>query len=148
MGDKSFTEDLTIIKLGGSDIVLGNDWMKKFNPTIFDLEHHCVTVGKNADYVILHALPEEGQLNMITSTSMGKILRKGQTLLGHLFLMAGATEVEQTEIDRAIQKILVKYEMLFAKPKSLLPERKLDHAIPLKQNALPVSLRPYRYNYH
>lgn len=148
MRDKSFIEDLKIIKLGGSDIVLANDRMKKFNLTTFDHENHRVTVGKKADKVILHALPEEGQLNMITNTAMGKILRKGQTLLAHLFFMAGTTEVEQTEVDGAIQKILVRYDMLFAEPKSLPPERKLDHAIPLKPNALPVSLWPYRYNYH
>nr|XP_018624029.1 uncharacterized mitochondrial protein AtMg00860-like [Nicotiana tomentosiformis] len=37
MQGRSFKEDLLIIPLGGCDIVLGNDWMKKHNPTKFDM---------------------------------------------------------------------------------------------------------------
>lgn len=37
---------------------------------------------------------------------------------------------------------------MFAEPKSLLSVRDLDHSIPLKPIAMPVSLSPYRYNYH
>ncbi|KAH0658677.1 hypothetical protein KY285_027215 [Solanum tuberosum] len=44
---KTFKEDLRILKLGECDIILGNDWMKKFNPTKFDHEKRCVTIGKN-----------------------------------------------------------------------------------------------------
>ena len=44
--------------------------------------------------------------------------------------------------------MLVKYADIFAEPKSLPPARLFDHAIPLKLRAMPVSLRPYRYNFH
>ncbi|KAH0720050.1 hypothetical protein KY290_004964 [Solanum tuberosum] len=47
MEGKSFREDLRIIKLGGCDIVLGNDWMKKYNPTKFDHKKRSVTIEKN-----------------------------------------------------------------------------------------------------
>nr|XP_016438947.1 PREDICTED: uncharacterized protein LOC107764880 [Nicotiana tabacum] len=46
MQGKPFKEDLIIIKLGGCDIVLGNDWIKKYNPTKFEHEKRCVTIGR------------------------------------------------------------------------------------------------------
>lgn len=43
---RSFTEDLLIISLGECDMVLGNDWMKKHNPTKCDHERRCVILGE------------------------------------------------------------------------------------------------------
>lgn len=59
--------------------------MKKYNPTKFDHEKRCVTIGKKGNNTILHAIPKEGSLNMITSSSMSKLLKKGHTLMTHLF---------------------------------------------------------------
>nr|XP_009802879.1 PREDICTED: uncharacterized protein LOC104248335 [Nicotiana sylvestris] len=78
MTGKTFKEDLRIIKLGVCDIVLGNDWMKKFNPTTFDHEQQTVTIGKKGNRVVLQTIPEKGILSMISGSTMGKILRKGQ----------------------------------------------------------------------
>ena len=49
MQDIIFIEDLLIIFLGGCALVLGNDWMKKHNPTKFDHEWKCVTIGRKAN---------------------------------------------------------------------------------------------------
>lgn len=112
MEGRSFKEDLRVIKLGGSDIVLGNDWMKKFNPTKFDHEKHCVTIRKKGNKMVLHAIPER-QPDMITSSIMGKILKKGQTLLTHLLMLKGDSEFDKVEVAEAIQQFLSRYEMLF-----------------------------------
>lgn len=66
IGGKTFKEDLRILKLGGvCDTILGNDWMKKFNPTKFDHEKRCVTIGRKGNKVVLHAIPENGQPSLI-----------------------------------------------------------------------------------
>lgn len=69
-------------------IVLGNDWMKKYNPTKFDHEKKCVTIGRKGNKTVLHAIPEAGSLSFINGSSMGKLLRKGQTLMAHLFMVS------------------------------------------------------------
>ncbi|XP_070013614.1 uncharacterized protein [Nicotiana sylvestris] len=46
MQGRPFQEDLLIIPLKGCDMVIGNDWKKKHNPTNFDHEKMCVTIGK------------------------------------------------------------------------------------------------------
>lgn len=52
MEGKAFKEDLRIIKLGVCDLVLGNDWMKKNNPTKFDHEKRCVNRVIKQDYML------------------------------------------------------------------------------------------------
>ena len=53
MQERIFMEDLLIISLGGCALVLGNDWMKKHNPTKFDHERKCVTIGRKANKLVL-----------------------------------------------------------------------------------------------
>ncbi|XP_075088158.1 uncharacterized protein LOC142170209 [Nicotiana tabacum] len=118
MTGKTFKEDLRIIKLGACDIVLGNEWMKKFNPTTFDHEQQTVTIGKKGNRVVLQAIPERGRLSMISSSTMGKILRKGQMMMAHLFLLKVEQNHEQEVVDSAIQEMLAKYEeVLISKEK-------------------------------
>lgn len=47
----------------------------------------------------------------------------------------------------AIKQLLEGFSDVFAEPTSLPPIRSHDHCIPLKPNSVPVSIRPYRYNY-
>lgn len=49
MQGRSFLEDLLIIQLGGCDLMLRNNWMKKHNTTKFDHEKWCVTIGRKGN---------------------------------------------------------------------------------------------------
>ncbi|XP_075101843.1 uncharacterized protein LOC142177270 [Nicotiana tabacum] len=120
MHGRSFQEDLLIIPLGGCDLVLGNNWMKKHNPIKFDHEKKCVTIGRKNNKLVLHGITEEGRLNMMTSRSMCK---------------------EHT--DEAIQEVLSQYADVFAETKSLPPVRALDHAIHLKPGSYHLNLEDH-----
>lgn len=85
---------------------------------------------------------------MKSSCSMSKILKKVQALNAHLFMMTKVPHENGVPIDANIQEVLDKYDEVFVEPKSLPPARALDHSIPLKPGAMPVNLRPSRYNYH
>jgi len=97
---------------------------------------------------VLHAITEEGSIHMINSSTMGKLIRKGQTLMAHLFMVSMDTTTEQETIEEPIKVVLQQFEDVFAEPKGLPPVRSLDHSILLKLGSLPVSLRPYKYNYY
>jgi hypothetical protein len=45
-----------------------------------------------------------------------------------------------------LQSILMEYAHIFSEPKSLPPQRALDHAITLEANARHTNVRPYRYS--
>ncbi|KAH0757777.1 hypothetical protein KY290_021270 [Solanum tuberosum] len=148
MGSKTFVEDLRILKLGGSDIKLGNDWMKKYNPTKLDHEKQFVTIGRKGNKVILREILDKGQISMITGGTMSKLFSKGQIIMAHLFLLlATGTDVLE-EVNNSIQRVLSHYTDVFAEPKSLPHARSLDHTIPLKLGTSPIYLRTYIYNYY
>ncbi|XP_070022047.1 uncharacterized protein [Nicotiana sylvestris] len=77
MNGKLFEENLRILQLGGYDIVLGNDWMKKFNPTKFDHEKNCVTIRKKGNKVVLQGINQQRQLGWTSGSTMGKLIKKG-----------------------------------------------------------------------
>lgn len=102
LGGKSFKEDLRIIKLRGCDLVLRNDWMNKNILTKFDHEKMCVTIGRKSNKIVLHAIPVEGSLSMISVNAMRKVIKKGKTLITHLFILGGEPELEQERVDDAM----------------------------------------------
>ncbi|XP_070028563.1 uncharacterized protein [Nicotiana sylvestris] len=139
---KPFQENLLIIPLGGCDMVMGNDWIKKHNTTKFDHEKIWVTIGKKGNKLVLQGIFEEGKLNMISSGTMGKMLKKGQALIAHLFMMNSLGIEDQEPVGESIEEVLHQYPDVFAEPKSLPHVKTLYHTIPLKPGAMLVSLRP------
>jgi hypothetical protein len=47
-----------------------------------------------------------------------------------------------------LDDILEEYSDVFKEPTELSPRRAHDHAIPLQQGVLPISVRPYRYPFY
>ncbi|OIT32972.1 hypothetical protein A4A49_14857 [Nicotiana attenuata] len=112
-----------------------------------------VTVA-DGNYVMCNAIcagfswKMQGSLSLISGSSMGKLLRKGHTLMTHLFMVSVNQLPELEGIADQIHEVLGKYNEVFAEPKALPPVRSLDHQIPLTPGATPVSLIPYMYNYY
>ncbi|KAL3373488.1 hypothetical protein AABB24_005465 [Solanum stoloniferum] len=147
MQGRTFMEDLLIIPLEGCDLVLGNNGMKRHNPTTFDYEKRCVIIGRKTNKLVFPALVE-GSLKMLSSGSIRRILKKGHALIAHLFMMSIMPNASEDPPDVVVQEMIDQYAKVFDEPKSLPPMRSLDHVIPLKHEAMPVNLRPYRYNYN
>lgn len=80
---------------------------------------------------------------------MEKILRK--EVLGGMIQVNWIQEdepQESEELPRYVQKLLQQYAEIFREPKGLPPKRECDHSIPLKGNAEPPNIRPYRTPHH
>ena len=105
--------------------------MKKYNPTKFDHEKQCVTIGRKSNKVILRSISDEGQISMITGNTMSKLFSKGQTIMAHLFLFQATGNEVVEEVNSSIQEVLSHYTNVFGEPKSLTPARFLGHTIPL-----------------
>lgn len=108
----NYYEDLRIIHLDGCEIVLRNDWMKRYNSTNFDHKNICVTIGRKGNKTVLHAILEEENLSMISGTAMGRLLNKVQTLMDHLFMLSVIIDYEQEEVKDPIQKALSQFEAI------------------------------------
>lgn len=53
-----FTFDMHIMKIGGSDIILGVDWMYYFSPISFDFKQLKVTLSNNNESFLLEGMVE------------------------------------------------------------------------------------------
>ncbi|XP_075092058.1 uncharacterized protein LOC142172173 [Nicotiana tabacum] len=142
-----FEHKLRLLDVGGCDMVLGVDWIRKHNPVLFDFIGYRLQVSVNGKRVELKGFSEEGQLQAMTASGVKQLLKKGQVIWAHLFSIS-AKEVKVTaELPEEIRLVLQGFLKVFAEPKTLPPRKDHDYSIPLKPNAAPVSIRPYRYNY-
>ena len=80
--------------------------MNKYNPTKFDHEKNSVTIGKKNNKLVLHGIQEGGSLNMISGSSMARVLKKGQALIAHLFIVQVDTSSVQEVESEKVQSVL------------------------------------------
>lgn len=148
----TFTTDLMMFSLGGSEMILGVDWLKQHNPVTFDFQKVNITINKNQQPVVLQGEVEEGSLKTISCKRLSKLL-KGQNTISHGYLclisaMAEESAADQGEIiDAQIQPLLDQYKDIFSEPTELPPNRNHVHRIPLLQGSQPVNQRGYRVPY-
>jgi len=72
MQGHEFTIDLRILRLGGSHIVLGVDWMKTVSPLIFDFNTLEVTFERAGKRLTLTGCLDEGECKVISSSDLKK----------------------------------------------------------------------------
>ncbi|XP_019227493.1 PREDICTED: uncharacterized protein LOC109208797 [Nicotiana attenuata] len=142
-----FEHKLRVLDIGGCDVVLGVDWMIKHNPILFDFIAYKLQVSVKGKRVELKGYSEEGKLQSMTATEVKQLLKKGHVLWAHLFTVNVQTTESPSSIPDKIQDIIAEFPRVFAEPKCLPPRRNHDHQIPLKPEAVPITIRPYRYNY-
>lgn len=76
----------------------------------------------------LKGIARSGKLNFISS-STGKILRKGQGIMTHLFMVSTTASLEDQKLVESLQRLLEKYEGLFVIPKTLPPAWPQDQSL-------------------
>lgn len=142
-----FEHKLRMLDIGGCDMVLRVDWMIKHNPILFDFIGYKLQVSVKGKRVELKGFSKEGNLQSMSAAGVKQLLKKGQLLWSHLFIITAQPTTEEISIPEQIGRLLTGFPGVFAEPKSLPPQRSHDHFIPLKSDAAPVSIRPYMYNH-
>lgn len=74
----TFTSDLRLFPLGGSDVILGVDWLKQFNPITFDYYNLRVTLMKGDSPIVLQGISSEGSLQAISGKKLSKLMKSSQ----------------------------------------------------------------------
>ncbi|KAG8388303.1 hypothetical protein BUALT_Bualt02G0111500 [Buddleja alternifolia] len=64
---QSFTYPVRIIKLGGCDLVLGGDWLRKYSPIEFDYDKMKLTISRSGKKIALKAITENSELKLISA---------------------------------------------------------------------------------
>lgn len=85
---REFKEDLRILQLEGYDMILGGDWMRKYNPITFNFDNNKLIIKKGGHLVELLGAKEEESIRMISARKLQKLLQKEViSLVGQLFLI-------------------------------------------------------------
>lgn len=138
-----FSDNFRVLKIKGYDMILGVDWLKKYNPIQMDSIKMEMKVSAQTgqlvtfvDETVPLTKPEEAQENT------AKLME--QAVCGFFLLTACCVELVATvqEIPPELQPILQSYEQLFQEPTELPPSRPYDHRIPLMEGAKVVNQKP------
>ncbi|KAL4334742.1 hypothetical protein GQ457_07G001270 [Hibiscus cannabinus] len=146
MQGESFEHDFRVLKMGGSDTVLGVDWMGRFSPIVMDFQKMTISFKKDGQRVVLQGGKRVPNVKLISEKKMSRLTEKEPECQGELYLLN--VEGEETTVPQELQELLSEFAKVFDEPKELPPKRSHDHAIVLKLGTNPINLRPYRFPYH
>ncbi|KAG8386104.1 hypothetical protein BUALT_Bualt03G0114300 [Buddleja alternifolia] len=108
-----FSYPIRIIKLGGYDMVLGGDWLRLNSPVEFDYHKMKVTISRNWKKIIMKAMTDTGQLKMISTEGLDKLLMKIRyNLVGQLFSVT-VTPVSSEVHHPDLAQVLTSYQVCF-----------------------------------
>ncbi|KAL4319829.1 hypothetical protein GQ457_18G007350 [Hibiscus cannabinus] len=135
-----------VLCMGGSDMVLGVDWMRKYSPISMDFNLMTLSFQLEGKLIILKGGISITSIQFISGEKMQKLADKDMDLIGEIYLLT--TEGVEPEIRLELHPVLDKFQDVFSTPQGLPPKRFQDHAIVLKEGTQPVNLRPYKFPHH
>lgn len=112
-----YTLDCYSIPLAGFDMVLGVQWLSTLGPILWDFQQLTLSFWHHEQQITWHGIP----------------------LSRHTLM-----DLQQARTD-VMQELLQEFNILFAEPQCLPPQRSLDHRIHLQPGTPPIAVRPYRY---
>jgi hypothetical protein len=139
-----FITEAFVIVLAGCDMVLGVQWLVSLGSILWNFKYLTMEFSIANNSFRLQGLATPKLLLEATGAAGTGEGNKG------IFLQL-LNEVEDSvavKEDMAVSAIVEEFLDVFAEPTGLPPSRSHDHAIILKQDAQPVSVRPYRYPYY
>lgn len=147
-----FQTDLRVFPLGGSDVVLGVDWLKEYNHVTFDFQKCSIIINRGEDKVELWGTEYKSECKTISSKRLSKLLKNKQvSSQGYLCMISNHSDIkwnsEYSSREVQVRDLLKEYKDVFKEPTGLPPHRNQDHKIPLIEGSLPVNQRNYRVPY-
>nr|XP_027093534.1 uncharacterized protein LOC113713927 [Coffea arabica] len=145
MQGHTFTQDVFVMDLEPYDMILGVDWMKSYSPITFDFKRLNLSFEKGGEHVVLKGDSNNANVRMQQGSTAHKFVRhKIRKALQQSCMVKVHNSQVISEPD-SLTQLLAKYDDIFAEPKTLPPNRCHDHQIPLKPDAKPFKIPPYRY---
>ncbi|XP_026399465.1 uncharacterized protein LOC113295338 [Papaver somniferum] len=134
MQGHKFSEDLRMLPLGGCDMVLGADWLRKKGDVIFNLSKICISFIYQGKKITLQGTTDKVTLKMMSCKAFKNFLSKtSHGLIGQVSSTA-LSEIP-TSVPEPFTKLIHEFQDIFDNPKQLPPTRILYPSIPLKPNS-------------
>ncbi|XP_027160631.1 uncharacterized protein LOC113761725 [Coffea eugenioides] len=142
----NFNFPLIVMGLGTWDLILGVDWMVQYSPITFDFQQLMIKLSEEGGEMVLEGVAEQPSMKLIRGKAVRKFMQqKHRTRPTVCSVSDGGNLNGVSPLPSEISELLHEFSDVFAEPTQLPPERAHDHTIPLKPDAQPFKLRPYRY---
>ncbi|GJX82468.1 putative nucleotidyltransferase, ribonuclease H [Tanacetum coccineum] len=138
--DSAFKIDLIPMMLGGFDIVVGMDWLSKYNATILCSQKIIRVVNPRGREIIIYGEKQKGELVLCSVMKARKYLSRGcHAFFAHVL----DTSFEKNKIEHV--PIVNKFKDVFPEDlPGIPPERQVEFRIDLIPGATPIAKTPYR----
>lgn len=90
MGKQNFCAEVRLLRLGGCDMVLGVDFLRRKGPITFDYEKLQTTLKEEGRDVVLQGQMRETTFKYCSKKGMQKMISKGKVLIGCLVMLTGS----------------------------------------------------------
>lgn len=155
MNGHTFTIDLYLLPIFGTDLVLGVQWLSLLGPIVFDYKDLYMEFQHQGSNIRLCGI-KSSSLHTISPSQLRRFEAVHQSPSLYSLVITSPTTPTDTIFTHApnqnlhnqILSLLHKFKNLFDSPKGLPPQRPFDHRIPLLPNTVPVNVRPYRYPHY
>ncbi|XP_017406476.1 uncharacterized protein LOC108319747 [Vigna angularis] len=139
-----------LLPVFGADLILGAAWLATIGPHIADYRSLSLKFYSDKQLITLQGepptLPKPAELHQMTRLCKTDAIAELFTLqLTQPLTLEDDGLVILENIDPDIALLLHTYNMIFAKPKGLPPNRSQNHCIPLLPDVNAVRVRPYKY---
>ncbi|KAE8731154.1 hypothetical protein F3Y22_tig00002840pilonHSYRG00493 [Hibiscus syriacus] len=121
-----------VLHLGGSDMVIGIDWMKKYSLVLMDFNSMTLSFKMGDQDIVLKGRLNNVAIKKISGNKMQKLITRNPDLVGEMYMLNA--EVGDNAIPPTIQDVIADYKDVFEVPTGMPPIRKHDHSITLKSN--------------
>ncbi|XP_020251114.1 uncharacterized protein LOC109828557, partial [Asparagus officinalis] len=140
--------DLLVMPMGGSQVVLGADWMRTLDDITLNFNKLQVTfMTEGVKKTLQGVLPDD--LQLVDSKQIAKTLREQEQgffiQLCSMGLQSCTTEGTQGDLPTEVQELIQEFGDVFQELPHLPPRRDIDHRIPLEDGTKPICIRPYRH---
>lgn len=149
IGSFTISPKLHLFELGGIDVVLGMEWLKKLGDMIVNWRQQTMSFWSDKRWVSLQGIDGQEKKLVALQSILSKPKLNDQEVLWGLKTQERSevqclTKHQQVELDH----LLVQFEDVFKEPSGLPPRRNKEHAINLVEGHGAVNVRPYRYPHH
>lgn len=143
----TITSSFLPLELGSADIILGIQWLETLGNMKVNWKLQILRFKVGAHKYVL-----QGDPSICCSAASLKSIFKTLQQDGEAMLieyngmqMEGEETGKAPQIPPSLQDVLKEFPEVFDEPRGLPPSRGKAHAIELKKEASPVSVRPFRY---
>ncbi|KAL4310989.1 hypothetical protein GQ457_01G000170 [Hibiscus cannabinus] len=110
-----FEHNFRVLQMGGTDMVLGVDWIKVYSPITLDFQEMTMRFTKGGQEIVLQRGNKVPVVKLISGDKLQKMTEKEPELCREMYFLSA--ETKKTITPEALQPLLAEYQMVFAEPK-------------------------------